>query len=90
MDSTQWTMVAIFVATIAGLIKYQKAPQRVFIAASLLCIGLSFVSVQELLQNATNQGLVTLVLLVICSFALERTSFLRRIAYQLILSLIHI
>lgn len=86
MDSAQWTMVVIFIATIAGLIRFQKIPQRVFIAASLVCLGLSFVSVQELLQNATNEGLVTLVLLVICSFALERTSFLRRFAYQLIRS----
>ncbi|NQZ08834.1 MAG: SLC13 family permease [Algicola sp.] len=83
MAIEQWLMVAIFAATVAGLIKNQKQPERVFIGATLCCLALSLVSVEEVLFNATNSGLVSLVLLIICSFALERTGFLRLLSQNL-------
>lgn len=84
MELGQWSMSLIFVATIVGLIKYQQRPERVFAAAVLLCLALSFIEVQTLLHNAANAGLVTLMLLVCCSFALERTSFLRILSMRLL------
>jgi len=83
MTLTQWFMVAIFIATFLGLLKYQQLPERVFAVASLACLALSFVSSKELLHNAVNPGLVTLVLLVLISFVFERTSILRRISTAL-------
>ncbi|WP_017217097.1 SLC13 family permease [Pseudoalteromonas sp. NJ631] len=76
----QWLMVVIFLSTIVGLIKYQYFPERVFAAASLTCFATSLVSTEQLLANAVNPGLVTLLLLVVCAFAFERTGFLRRLA----------
>jgi di/tricarboxylate transporter len=83
MTVQQWFMVAIFAATVAGLIKYQKQAERVFIGATLCCLAFSLVSVEEVLSNATNSGLVSLILLIICSFALERTGFLRLLSQNL-------
>jgi len=83
MTISQWLMVAIFIATFLGLLKYQQVPERVFSLASLACLVLSFVSSNELLHNAVNPGLVTLVLLVLISFVFERTSILRRISNAL-------
>lgn len=80
MALSQWLMVAIFLATFAGLLKYQHVPERVFAATMLVCLGCSFVSYQGILSNAVNSGLVTLILLVLCSFAFERTSILRRLS----------
>ena len=80
MALSQWLILAVFVATLIALIKYQQVPQRVFSGATLLCLGLSFVSSREILANAVNPGLVTMILLVLCSFAFERTSVLRRLA----------
>ena len=80
----QGLMVGIFLATLTGLIKFQQNPERVFAFATLACLGSSLVSTNELLSNATNSGLVTLLLLIMCSFALERTSFLRNVAARLI------
>ena len=77
-------MVLLFGGTIAGLIKYQKVPQRVFGFACLLCLALSFVSVEELLANMVNPGLVTLLLLILSAFALERTSAMRKLTAKLI------
>jgi di/tricarboxylate transporter len=80
----QGLMVGIFLATLLGLIKFQQNPERVFAFATLACLGSSLVSTDELLSNATNSGLVTLLLLIMCSFSLERTSFLRNVAARLI------
>lgn len=83
MTINQYLMVAIFIATFLGLLKYQQVPERVFGLATLACLGLSFVDSTELLHNAVNPGLITLVLLVLVSFVFERTSVLRKISSAL-------
>jgi di/tricarboxylate transporter len=80
MTIDQWLMIGVFVATFVSLVKYSQMPERVFSVTILLCLALSFVSVDDILTNAVNPGLVTLVLLVLCSFAFERTSILRRLS----------
>ncbi|QBG34334.1 SLC13 family permease [Litorilituus sediminis] len=76
----QWLMIAVFIATFASLVKYQQVPERVFSVTVLVCLVLSFVTADDILANAVNPGLVTLILLVLCSFAFERTSILRRLS----------
>ena len=80
MSIEQWLMIVVFFTTLIGLIKYQQASASVFALTTLACLLLSFVSSSEILVNAVNPGLVTLILLVLCSFALERTSLLRRLS----------
>lgn len=80
MTIPQWLMIAVFIATFIGLLKYQQVPERIFSITVLVCLALSFVSVDDILANAVNPGLVTLLLLVICSFSFERTSILRRLS----------
>jgi di/tricarboxylate transporter len=79
MTTMQWLMVVIFFATFVGLLKYQRVPERVFAGATLASLAAAFVSADDILANAVNPGLVTLVFLVLCSFTLERTSILRRV-----------
>jgi len=80
MTIEQWLMVGVFIATFVSLVKYSQVPEQVFSVTILLCLALSFVSVDDILTNAVNPGLVTLILLVLCSFAFERTSILRRLS----------
>ncbi|WNC71224.1 SLC13 family permease [Thalassotalea psychrophila] len=80
----QWMMLAIFAGTLIGLVKYQNSPERVFAAATMACLTLSFVTTEQIFNNAINPGLITLILLINCSFAFERTSFLRLLASRLI------
>lgn len=80
MTIEQYTMIAVFIVTFIGLVKYSKVPERVFSITILVCLTLSFVSVDDILANAVNPGLVTLILLVLCSFSFERTSILRRLS----------
>ena len=77
---TQWLLVAIFALTLIGLVCFPNKPERVFGSTTLLCLAASFVSTDDILSNAVNPGLVTLLLLVLCSFAYERTSIIRRIS----------
>lgn len=83
LNFEQSAMLCIFLLTLLGLIKYQRIPQKVFGFSVVACIGLSLITTDEFFNNAINPGLITLVLLVICSFALERTSFLRFLASKL-------
>lgn len=80
MTIQQWLMIAVFIATFIGLLKYQQVPERIFSITVLVCLSLSFVSVDDILTNAVNPGLVTLILLVLCSYSFERTSILRRLS----------
>lgn len=84
LTTEQWFMIAIFIATFIGLVKFQNVPERVFTLAMMACLTLGFINTDEIFVNATNPGLVTLILLISCSFAFERTSFLRVIAANLI------
>jgi len=84
MVTMQWMLVAIFTLTFLGLIKYSRMPERVFAAAMLMCLAVSLVTTQNVLDNAVNPGLVTLILLVLASFSLERTSILRRLSAVMI------
>ncbi len=80
MTIEQWLMITVFIATFVSLVKYQQVPERVFSVTVLVCLALSFVSVDDILANAVNPALVTLILLVLCSFSFERTSILRRLS----------
>ncbi|QBY06104.1 SLC13 family permease [Thalassotalea sp. HSM 43] len=84
MSIDQWLMLTIFAGTFIGLVKYQNAPEKVFAAATMACLILGFVNTNDIFQNAINPGLLTLMLLISCSFAFERTSFLRVLSSHLI------
>ncbi|WP_286271789.1 SLC13 family permease [Thalassotalea hakodatensis] len=84
MVASQWALIALFCLTFAGLIRYQRVPERVFALAMITCLGFSFVETDDVLANAVNPGLVTLILLVLASFSFERTSILRRLSAVMI------
>ncbi|SQH77448.1 putative transporter [Shewanella benthica] len=86
MSLDAYLTIGIFVATIAGLIRFQSRPAVVFGVALLALVGLNLVSKEQLLSSMSNPGLVTLVLLILCSFALEKTRLLRAIASKVIVS----
>jgi len=78
--------IGLFIATIGGLIRYQSRPSQVFGVTLLALVGLNLVSTEQLLSSMSNPGLVTLVLLILCSYALEKTRLLRVIASKVIVS----
>ncbi|MCG9698301.1 SLC13 family permease [Shewanella sp. Isolate11] len=89
MTLNAYLTIAIFLATIVGLVRFQNRPARVFGVALLLLVALNLVTTEQLLSSMSNPGLVTLVLLILCSFALEKTRLLRVIASKVIVNSYH-
>ncbi len=74
----------IIIALFAGLVFTHIRPAPLFFTALLMCYVLGYLDTPELLHNFTNTGLVALVLLMLVSMALERTSILQRLAKSII------
>ncbi|MBW3164248.1 SLC13 family permease [Ferrimonas balearica] len=84
MGLQSWIVVATFVATIAALLKYQSSPARVFGVVLVFLLFSGQIDQSQLLASVANPGLITLVLLMLCSIALEKTRLLRVIATRVI------
>ncbi|TMP02608.1 SLC13 family permease [Pseudoalteromonas sp. S3178] len=76
--------LGIFALTIIGLIVLQKRPVAVFGATLVALIACDLVTKNQLLTSIANPGLITLILLMLCSLALEKTRLLRVIASKTI------
>jgi di/tricarboxylate transporter len=77
-------VLLVFIGTIIGLIKYQQRPSLVFGVTLLILYASDMVTTEQVLRSISNQGLATLILLLLCSLALEKTHFLRVIATHII------
>ncbi|MEZ8081575.1 SLC13 family permease [Enterovibrio norvegicus] len=75
--------LSIFAATILGLIVFQSRPAKVFGVTLLSLVVLGLADQQQLIASVANPGLLTLVLLIVCSLALEKTHILRLISSQM-------
>lgn len=80
MLSSALLMVLLLGLLLVALIRFQQHATEVFGAAILVMLASGFIGTNELLRNAANPGLATLVLLVLISYALEKTSLLRRLS----------
>jgi len=77
-------VLLIFISTIIGLIKFQKQPGKVFGCAFFALIIFGQVSNETVLASMSNKGLITLILLMLCSLALEKTRLLRILASKVL------
>ncbi|WP_285164768.1 SLC13 family permease [Shewanella goraebulensis] len=85
MSIEAYLTIAIFLLTIVGLLKFQSRPAAVFGVTLLSLVASGLVTRTQLLSSIANPGLITLILLIVCSFALEKTRLLRFIASKVIL-----
>ncbi|WP_108947099.1 SLC13 family permease [Shewanella halifaxensis] len=86
MSLDAYLTIGIFALTIVGLIRFQSRTAVVFGVSLLALVGLNLVSREQLLLSMANPGLVTLILLILCSFALEKTKLLRILASKVMVS----
>ncbi|MEK2000213.1 SLC13 family permease [Vibrio parahaemolyticus] len=73
-----------FIATIIGLIRFQHIPASVFGCTMLFLYSTRLVTTDQVIDSFANKGLITLILLMVCSIALEKTRLLRVIATKVI------
>ena len=70
-------VLLLFVCTIIAIIRFQNYPERVFGLLILLLVSSGVVTSQQVINSFSNQGVLTLILLMVCSLALEKTKLLR-------------
>ncbi|RIZ55046.1 SLC13 family permease [Vibrio sp. PID23_8] len=73
-------VIVLFILTIVGLVRYQAQPERVFGVLLLTLYCTNMVTTEQVINSFANKGLLTLVLLMVCSIALEKTTLLRQVA----------
>ncbi len=84
MYQPAYLVIGLFILTILGLIKFQSRPEAVFGTLLLVLFSCGFVTNEQVVKSFANQGILTLVLLMVCSLALEKTKLLRVVASYVI------
>ncbi len=79
MTIHQIAVILIFFSTILALVFSKKRPSGIFAACTLSLIIIQQITFDDVIANATNTGLITLILLLIVSTSLDKTTFLKRI-----------
>ncbi|NDW14833.1 SLC13 family permease [Alteromonas genovensis] len=84
MDVTQFIVLAIFASTILALIFTNQRPATVFSGAVLGLLVTQQLSLDDILSNLTNKGLITLILLLLVSSAIDKTALIKRLGRKLV------
>ena len=84
MDINQYLVLAIFAATILALVTTNQRPSLIFSASILALIACQQLVLSDVIINFTNQGLITLVLLLLVSSAVDKTSLIKRLGRTLV------
>jgi di/tricarboxylate transporter len=84
MELNQWIVLAIFASTIFALIFSSARPSTIFAGTMLTLILSQQLHFDEILNNMTNKGLITLVLLLMVSSAVDKTALLKRVGRKLV------
>lgn len=77
-------VAAIFLATIVALVVSNRRPEAIFGLTLLALVGSGQLSLQQAAAGLTNPGLITLVLLLLVSCAVDKTSLIRSLARRLV------
>ncbi|MBO1256067.1 SLC13 family permease [Alteromonas sp. 5E99-2] len=84
MDSIQLIVLAVFASTIFALIFSKQRPSTIFALSALILLVTQQLTFDDLLHNLTNKGLITLVLLLIVSGAVDKTALIKSWGRKLI------
>ena len=80
MSVQAFALIAMLALLLIALIRFQQQVTSVFGVMLLALLAFGFIQMDDVLRSAANPGLATLVLLVLISIALEKTSLLRRLS----------
>jgi di/tricarboxylate transporter len=83
MNIDQTLVLLVFFSTIVALVFTSKKPSSIFAACTLALILLQQLDISHILQNVTNTGLVTLVLLLLVSNSIDKTALVVRLGRKI-------
>ncbi|MBU2977348.1 SLC13 family permease [Alteromonas sp. C1M14] len=84
MDVNQIMVLGIFFSTIFALIASNMRPSTIFALAVLFLLISQQITFDEVLENLTNKGLITLILLLLVSSAIDKTALIKQIGRKLV------
>jgi len=84
MPVDQLIVATVFFATIGALVFSNRHPAGVFGACTLALLLAQQVSFDNVLENMTNMGLITLVLLLLVSNSIDKTALIKRLGRAII------
>lgn len=84
MDINQIVVLAVFAGTILALIFSNQRPSTVFAGSVLVLLLTQQLSLDDILLNLTNKGLITLILLLLVSSAIDKTALIKRLGRKLV------
>ena len=74
----------IFIMTIAALVFSSRRPSFIFACSTIALIFTQSLTIEQVSSHLGNQGLITLLLLLMVSSAVEKTSVIKRLAHRLV------
>lgn len=86
MDINQWIVLSVLFSTIGALIFSNKRPSTIFAGTMLVLLVSQQVMFDDILHNFTNKGLVTLILLLLISSAVDKTALIKRLGRTLVVN----
>jgi len=84
MNIDQVLVLLVFLATMAGLIFTRKRPSAIFASSTLALLLLQQITLEGILNNATNTGLISLILLLLVSHSIDKTTLIVRLGRALV------
>ncbi|RDV25193.1 SLC13 family permease [Alteromonas aestuariivivens] len=84
MDVNQVMVLMVFLSTIFALIFSNQRPSTIFAVAVLGLMVSQQLSFDDILENLTNKGLITLILLLLVSSAIDKTALIKRLGRKLV------
>ncbi|WP_296048889.1 SLC13 family permease [uncultured Alteromonas sp.] len=84
MELNQLLVLLFFFGTIGALIFTNQRPSTVFALTVLGLLTTQQITFDQILDNLTNKGLITLILLLLVSSAIDKTAFIKRLGRKLV------
>lgn len=84
MELNQLLVLMFFFGTIGALIFTNQRPSTVFALTVLGLLTTQQITFDQILDNLTNKGLITLILLLLVSSAIDKTAFIKRLGRKLV------
>lgn len=84
MDINQIMVLGIFFSTILALVFSSQRPASIFALAVLSLLLTQQLTLESVLFNLTNKGLITLILLLLVSSAIDKTALIKRLGRKLV------
>ncbi len=84
MELNQLLVLMFFFGTIGALIFSNQRPSTVFALTVLGLLTTQQITFDQILDNLTNKGLITLILLLLVSSAIDKTAFIKRLGRKLV------